>query len=464
MLKLAPSEEEMSEETSGRVSIVGSEFRGEGNSSLVIALPKETTVLKLKKTPVYNENSTGRDWLGLHKYQLSFIRNVAAPLLGHSVIDMPTIVQLNQDEIKLINSSMRKERSMDRRKKNVSTTLSCGLLFHDYCTFPTAMSVETVGPVISVEIKPKMGFLPISIPPELNLKSRICRFHLVQHHKLKAAKIQQISNYCPLDMFSGCPERMECAILELLHSPQNNLRIFKNRKLIYGGERRVPLDLDDFLEGLSLEGSLVDGGIRDLCNLVRIALTLPLDQTDRCKEAGQLKARVESRDCIFSTKCCCDTEAEELKHCIPEGCVLSRILECQQVSMEDVSEIYHQYFLARRLENFFWRRYPSASIPSNLMSVGRHEEETAEEFHHRMLWKFLVAMTARDCSVMLTLQRISPQWTGKLSDSRLNVLDYGGCRYLLSVGVVDLEPKSIDRIPKQLHDDLTMVNNFDMDF
>lgn len=134
------------------------------------------------------------------------------------------------------------------------------------------MAIPVLGPVISIEIKAKMGFLPLPVksdaactvpldmmtrhypntkesseissasscynssnsPPGVNhplkahspydlcpssashcqtsaslqlektrLRSRLCRFHMVQHHKLRQGRIQHISNYCPLDLFSG---------------------------------------------------------------------------------------------------------------------------------------------------------------------------------------------------------------------------------------------------------------------
>lgn len=59
-------------------------------------------------------------------------------------------------------------------------------------------------------------------------------FFLFVSFQLEKGTINQISNYCPIDLFSGNRKRMRRAIKGLLNSPQNNLRVFKNEVLIFG--------------------------------------------------------------------------------------------------------------------------------------------------------------------------------------------------------------------------------------
>lgn len=56
---------------------------------------------------------------------------------------------------------------------------------------------------------------------------------------MKRGSVSILSDYCPLDLFSGCHRRQRKAIDNLLATPQNNLRIFKNLKLVYGEEKRI---------------------------------------------------------------------------------------------------------------------------------------------------------------------------------------------------------------------------------
>lgn len=50
---------------------------------------------------------------------------------------------------------------------------------------------------------------------------------------MKNAKIQTVSSYCPIDLFSGEAERMNGAIRGLIVNPQNNLKMFLDGKMIY---------------------------------------------------------------------------------------------------------------------------------------------------------------------------------------------------------------------------------------
>ncbi|XP_069956626.1 uncharacterized protein [Cherax quadricarinatus] len=75
---------------------------------------------------------------------------------------------------------------------------------------------------VCIEIKPKQGFLDSSTP-DLPL----CRYCVKQF--LKRGKDDQArSSYCPLDLFSGELWKMRRAVENLMHSPQNNFKVFQD--------------------------------------------------------------------------------------------------------------------------------------------------------------------------------------------------------------------------------------------
>ena len=76
-------------------------------------------------------------------------------------------------------------------------------------------------------------------------------------------KIQRLSAYNPLDLFSGSPQRMEAALAALFEEPQNNLRLFL-------GGAAVQLPKDGKLPGGPTMQQL--GGVSGLIRLLRIIL------------------------------------------------------------------------------------------------------------------------------------------------------------------------------------------------
>lgn len=236
------------------ISLENCSFRGEGNSNIVVTLKKEDSVLRLRKSQVYTEHTTCLTGETLQKFQLEadFISQVMKTLLGHRFVQTPILVHLTAEDVRLINGAVQLKRPTHRLKKNVKEAPTLGLLLPDYCTLPSHLQKHAEGPVLSIEIKPKQGFLPESyyLPFEHKVKASVCRFHLAQRHKKNKGEISSMSMYCPLDLFSGCPQRMNNALRELLYHPQNNLRVFKNKELIFSEESRDSLDvsLKDFFK------------------------------------------------------------------------------------------------------------------------------------------------------------------------------------------------------------------------
>ena len=85
---------------------------------------------------------------------------------------------------------------------------------------------------LTIEVKPKCG------KPFIGLANGAvaCRHCLHQHGKVSAGKWAQISQYCPLDLFSCDPKRVSFALEQLLSTPQNNFRVALNGTDVFSQE------------------------------------------------------------------------------------------------------------------------------------------------------------------------------------------------------------------------------------
>ncbi|XP_029851466.3 inositol-pentakisphosphate 2-kinase [Ixodes scapularis] len=441
-------------------------FRGEGNSNIVVALKKEDRVLRLRKSQVYTEGTISLTGETLQKFQLEadFISHVMKNLLGYRFVQSPILIELTAENVRLINEAVHFKRPIHRLKKNVREVSTLGLLLPDHCTLPSHLRKYGEGPVLSVEIKPKQGFLPESyhLPHDHKLRASVCRFHLAQTYKKSKGEILSMSMYCPLDLFSGCPRRMNNALHELLYHPQNNLRVFKDKELIFSEENRSSLDitLKDFFDkpGIVSREEI-------LCQLVTQILVHCFPTTDRSltyEPASHSDHGPQS--CPSSSACTCPNRVRG-QHKLPRGCVLDRILQIQRLGSMDVTAVYPHYLsLKEALQcpneslsalEYLEDGHPSPSLPKALGFPNQQVYETDLEFTCRKIWEFLVALTARDCSIMLSLQKLSPATRVYPKDSV--VQDSNGQTYLFSVAVVDLDPKTVSKLEKVYFDDCNLI-------
>lgn len=68
----------------------------------------------------------------------------------------------------------------------------------------------------------------------VNYKLTILWSHFsYQYLKLKNDRIERVSSYCPIDLFSGKAERMNQALKGVIDNPQNNLKVFQDGKMVY---------------------------------------------------------------------------------------------------------------------------------------------------------------------------------------------------------------------------------------
>lgn len=331
-------------------------YRGEGNANIVIALPHERTVIRFRKSlPGEVSPDGGRTRV---QREVGYARNVVSCFLG-SYVQIPEIVRYGAADIAKLSDAVRPLRPEGRRHKEITDTYATK--FPDYTFLDSQLEVDQTvfrsRSTFCVEIKPKQGYLQEAEPGFPG-----CPYCLNQYAKLRRKSIAARSNYCPFDLFSGTETRMRAAVEELLKSPQNNLKIFKDGCVVYD-QASSPNDLENVLDEWFRNAATENGGragrVNEFCNLVCAALTRPIAReqldlpatslsrnflvpanqvsTTFCTVAPDVIARAEW--CLRLGGKRCNFDGSEL----PKNSVLERMWNMQRLSYVNINYIYSLY-------------------------------------------------------------------------------------------------------------------------
>ncbi|XP_072025460.1 inositol-pentakisphosphate 2-kinase-like [Amphiura filiformis] len=347
-------------------------------------------------------------------------------------------------------------------------------------------------PVYCVEIKPKIGFLPTSpwILAEEEVKKDVCYYCRLQHLKIKEGTWSEISKYCPIDLFSGHPVRMKYALNQLLENPQNNLRIFKNGELLYGAQGKSKPTIDDQInlhqeldtyfsaaieeEKTVDEGALKRPAVQSFLDVVLKALLHSKEE----KSPLQVKSSLPNQTCKasgFTKTSLRDSKSGNQKvRMLPEGSALDVILQVQRLDDLDIEGVYAMYQKHQNMisatddtsseegkqldwpyeERKFLQRVLSSEEPVITQDA---KSVTLDDAVHKIR-TFLLAGTAKDCSVLLAIQ---PEGTTDRSWNYPYTCHHGNKTYLYSSHIIDLDTKPSSRIPKyyKLNKKLVKVYN-----
>ncbi|KAH9319519.1 hypothetical protein KI387_021288 [Taxus chinensis] len=344
----------------------------------------------------------------------AYAQHVIGSLLGSDHVDPGTPVCVSKEFLEALDQNIYDRRPSWRiEATKINLQSGFALLMSDHASFSQGLNGATQ--CISVEIKPKCGFLPCSkfISSENHLKRSVSRFAMHQHLKFSQQKVACISKYSPLDLFSESRDRIHQAIGELFETPQNNLRIFLNGSLVFGG-------LGGYAEEGLLNGSITELAVKNLEGL--------LENVISCQKG----------ECMACFK---DLITESL---LQSG-ILSKLLQVQKMDMYDIEGAVHAYFNIIKEpcqicthsseeegnisitekktampnepmkkcteENYSFIDSLSSenkSNPDNHMQNHIHEyfNSLSLEESRKIVRDFLIATTAKDCSLMLTFQPV----------------------------------------------------------
>ncbi|XP_068409388.1 inositol-pentakisphosphate 2-kinase isoform X2 [Eschrichtius robustus] len=385
-------------------------YHGEGNKSLVVAHAQRCVVLRFLKFPP-NRKKTSEEIFQHLQNIVDFGKNVMKEFLGENYVHCGEVVQLPLDFVKQLCLKIQCERPESRCDKDLDTLSGYALCLPNLARLQTYRFAEH-RPILCVEIKPKCGFIPFSSDVTHEMKHKVCRYCMHQHLKVATGKWKQISKYCPLDLYSGNKQRMYFALKSLLQEAQNNLKIFKNGELIYGcKDARSPV-------------------------------------ADWSELAHHLKPFFFPSNGLASGPHCTRAVIREL------------------VQMLDLLDIEGLYPLYRRVERYL-EEFPEErktlqidgpydeAFYQRLLDLSTEDDGTVA-FALTKVQQYRVAMTAKDCSIMIAL---SPCLQDASSDQR-PIVPSSRSRFAFSVSVLDLDLKPYESIPHQYKLDGKIVNYY----
>lgn len=492
-------------------------YRGEGNSSIVVAIENKAKVIRLLKKDGKIMRTSQDHHVTQHPMRnIRFIHLIMKPLASPYLSDKTELVHLKSEFISMLSKKVEVERPSHRLDKTLHLDDQYALVMDDLCTLPEHLirdfsDGDFLGPTISVEIKPKQGFL---LPVHRSLMKstineqiaerikRSCLYGLNQHMKLARGRINETSNYCPINLFSGCPIKMKSALEALFKNPQNNLRIFKDLCLAYDESNRILLSdlfgtdapredtcratdekswsndkerlimilIECLLSEPSVDEKVAETSGISLCHQTRDSENLfaHSNTQDHCE---QHQSSANCRRCDFQQalkKHKLSSVAGSNNHELPKASVLSSVLQAQR--LDSIGPFGARYMLDWLLEHAKYsgdkkdvlEELSTPQVPLGFGHPSQLPTESKRDYYFRKVWEFLVSLTAKDCSIIITIRRVASascelalrQKPGITSNV---VRDKGtGDYFLFNVGIADLDLKMPLKIMR-ICDNLTQL-------
>jgi len=259
------------------------------------------------------------------------------------------------------------------------------------------LTAPVEGKCVSFELKPKCGLKEKETTPS--------RFQMLQRIKLRDGEIERISEYDPVDLFSGKEQRVLKAMKALLADPQNNLVTF------------------------------IDG---EHVNAEEAFNTVPMHELTGVILSSDILRKIASVQCWAGGKCANWTK--DLMDSVEQhGGSID--LDTPALVASIIPSAGHEGAMrqherdGKQLVEWNARHYRSDSLLAS--DVGQQA--------HNYIRRFLLGRTAMDVSVMITF--VKPEGKPDVDAlKRARFFPHKG--YWVCISVVDTELKPLDRVPR----------------
>uniref|UniRef100_A0A8C8FR22 Inositol-pentakisphosphate 2-kinase n=1 Tax=Oncorhynchus tshawytscha TaxID=74940 RepID=A0A8C8FR22_ONCTS len=420
-------------------------YHGEGNKSLVVSNVQHARVLRLLKNLISLDDlfllfqTTEQAFLHIQNI-VDYSQNVMKPLLGEKFIHNGEAVKLPLDFVRQLSLKVQQERPESRCDKVMDTLSGCALCLPNLTQLSSCCCCREHRPPLCIEIKPKCGFLPSSRHVTKEIKNQVCRFCMHQHFKLAHGKWKRLSRYS-ISILSVSIQGGEC-----IYSCKDDADVLQ--------------DLDELAQHLRPyflpSGSLMNGHqsskvvLNELIQVIVSALLSSWDPRKTHLSEGRVRceASLLHRDLLRNTN-----------HCLPKDCVLDKILGTQMLDNLDIEGLNPLFKRVEQHLQDFPKERSSLQIDgpyshSFLEKIQKcpTEDDGSIEYAVGKVHQYRVAMTAKDCSIMITIATCGEEDGLEIQPSKP--------RFTYSVSILDLDPKPYDSIPHQSRLDSKIVNHY----
>ncbi|KAF9164726.1 Inositol-pentakisphosphate 2-kinase [Actinomortierella ambigua] len=348
-----------------------------------------------------------------------------------------------------------------------------------------------------VEHPPKWGYLPAAhfLPESAAIKRRKCRFCMYQYLKALEAKEQELSGYCPIDLFSAQEGHVHHALDSLVKTPQNNLRLF-----VDGEQQPVTEEsMERAFTAPSLPGGRDDATTSTTGATLNALLTEILIRSPLLTRLSRLQQGLDYLDIEvihrFYTSLVArrsqrppgsaeaDTPKDETEASSSSSKKKKSALGLPEPTVDEYLNAAEAFLERSMLNTLSEQRVSQEEFEERLeTSVGFGPEDDLEEdvpdaIKEHYLREFLLAATLKDCSLIVTMERIvssppqeqplQPHDPPKQQESKQHELHerehrikVGGCEYRYKMVCIDLDPKKINAIPRYLDKDRQTVSHY----
>ncbi|XP_050061058.1 inositol-pentakisphosphate 2-kinase-like isoform X1 [Aphis gossypii] len=382
-------------------------YKGEGNANVVLSLPADGTVVRVMKEADDCGEETATAVAETLLVRLRFFcavkrlfftdRRSVSPRSCH--VDVPVPKRVAAEELREIDRLLGPDRPAGRKHKRLSRAAGLVAVCPDYTMLPPA---DEPSDVWCVEIKPKQGWVHEDDRRDTTRStSAMCPFCVHQYLKLCRGDVRRPSAYCPLDMFSGCRERVRRAVGALLQDPQNNLKIF-----VDGQPLQVARD-NGFLDA----AKRVLGDVTRFCELVADAL---LDDSEPDDPSAADERDDDGDNDLHGFRSPSSLGCDFRSVPMPRHCVLNEILAMQRMQTTGFAAVCAEY------DDDDCARDPHLQFGHVTRLRALHDGQAAVL---SPVDGYLVAATARDCSVFVTFRPHSSRIFFPRTEVRVKVSD-----------------------------------------